>query len=223
MPPNGTAGLARTCVRGISRLPSPPARTIARTRGAVMARTIESVLDLHHRYGRLDPHIDTEPPGSGSVARGMECSMRVDLLTREYPPHVYGGAGVHVAELSAVLAPQIEVQVRCFDGPRADTPDTPGTPTVTGYQVPEYLHDANSALATFGVDLAMTADVAGADLVHSHTWYTNLAGHMAGLLHDVPHVLSAHSLEPLRPWKAEQLGGGYALSSWAERSAYEGA
>jgi len=149
--------------------------------------------------------------------------MRVDLLTREYPPHVYGGAGVHVAELSAVLARQIEVQVRCFDGPRSEAPETPGPPRVTGYQVPPCLQEANSALATFGVDLAMSADVAGADLVHSHTWYANLAGHMAGLLHDVPHVLSAHSLEPLRPWKAEQLGGGYALSSWAERTAYEGA
>src|SRR5699024_2180378 len=115
------------------------------------------------------------------------------------------------------------VQVRCFDGPRAERPDTPGTPRVTGYQVPPYLQEANSALATFGVDLAMSADVAGADLVHSHTWYANLAGHLGGLLHDVPHVLSAHSLEPLRPWKAEQLGGGYALSSWAERTAYEGA
>src|SRR5690625_5858101 len=77
--------------------------------------------------------------------------------------------------------------------------------------------------STFGVDLQMAADVTGADLVHSHTWYANLAGHLAGLLHDVPHVLSAHSLEPLRPWKAEQLGGGYAVSSWAERTAYEGA
>ncbi|WP_027286339.1 glycogen synthase [Ruania albidiflava] len=143
--------------------------------------------------------------------------MRVDLLTREFPPHVYGGAGVHVAELSAVLAQHIDVRVRCFDGPR---PDRPG---VTGYDVPADLADANPALRTLGVDLRMAADVAGADLVHSHTWYANLAGHLGGLLHDVPHVLSAHSLEPLRPWKAEQLGGGYALSSWAERTAYEGA
>lgn len=143
--------------------------------------------------------------------------MRVDLLTREYPPHVYGGAGVHVAELSAVLAQEIDVQVRCFDGPRT------GMPGVTGYDVPGYLQGANAALGTFGVDLAMADDLAGADLVHSHTWYANLAGHVGGLLHDIPHVLSAHSLEPLRPWKAEQLGGGYALSSWAERCAYEGA
>src|SRR5699024_9786537 len=143
--------------------------------------------------------------------------MRVDLLTREFPPHVYGGAGVHVAELSAVLARHIEVQVRCFDGPR------PGTPNVTGYDAPADLAEVNPALRTFGVDLRMAADVAGADLVHSHTWYANLAGHLAGLLHEIPHVLSAHSLEPLRPWKAEQLGGGYALSSWAERTAYEGA
>lgn len=142
--------------------------------------------------------------------------VRVDLLTREYPPHVYGGAGVHVAELSAVLRRHVDVRVRCFDGPR-------GEDGVTGYSVPDVLSGANAALGTFGVDLQMADDVAGTDLVHSHTWYANLGGHLAGLLHGVPHVLSAHSLEPLRPWKAEQLGGGYALSSWAERTAYEGA
>ena len=145
--------------------------------------------------------------------------MRVDLLTREYPPHVYGGAGVHVAELSAVLRRSIDVRVRCFDGPRGSGAE----PGVTGYSVPAELTGANTALATFGVDLAMADDVAGADLVHSHTWYANLAGHLAGLLHGIPHLLSAHSLEPLRPWKAEQLGGGYALSAWAEQTAYEGA
>jgi alpha-maltose-1-phosphate synthase len=144
--------------------------------------------------------------------------MRVDLLTREYPPHVYGGAGVHVAELSAVLRRSIDVRVRCFDGPRQDAPAG-----VTGYAVPDGLGDADATLRTLGVDLAIADDVAGADLVHSHTWYANMAGHLGGLLHGVPHLLSAHSLEPLRPWKAEQLGGGYALSSWAERTAYEGA
>lgn len=142
--------------------------------------------------------------------------MRVDLLTREYPPHVYGGAGVHVAELSTVLRRHLDVRVRCFDGPR----DAPG---VTGYDVPEGLAGRNAALSTLGVDLLMAADVEGADLVHSHTWYANLGGHVAGLLHGIPHVISAHSLEPLRPWKAEQLGGGYAVSGWAERTAYEGA
>jgi len=141
---------------------------------------------------------------------------RVDLLTREFPPHVYGGAGVHVAELSAVLRPHADVRVRCFDGPRPD-------PGVTGYDVPDTLAGANAALRTLGVDLAMADDVAGADLVHSHTWYANLAGHLGSLLHGVPHVITAHSLEPLRPWKAEQLGGGYAVSSWAERTAYLGA
>ena len=143
-------------------------------------------------------------------------SMRVDLLTREFPPHVYGGAGVHVAELSAVLKKHLDVRVRCFDGPR----DAEG---VTGYDAPAAFADANAALRTFGIDLLMAGDCAGADLVHSHTWYANLAGHVAGLLHGVPHVISAHSLEPLRPWKAEQLGGGYALSGWAERTAYEAA
>lgn len=142
--------------------------------------------------------------------------MRVDLLTREYPPDVYGGAGVHVAELARVLRPRVDLRVRCFGAERREE-------GVTGYPDPPYLAGANAALRTLGVDLAMAADVAGADVVHSHTWYANLAGHVGGLLHGVPHVLTAHSLEPLRPWKAEQLGGGYAVSSWAERSAYLGA
>jgi starch synthase len=142
---------------------------------------------------------------------------RIDILTREFPPHVYGGAGVHVAELAAVLRSHAQVRVRCFDGPRPDVDD------VTGYDVPATLEEANAALRTLGVDLAMADDVAGADLVHSHTWYANMAGHLGGLLHGVPHVVTAHSLEPLRPWKAEQLGGGYAVSSWAERTAYLGA
>jgi alpha-maltose-1-phosphate synthase len=144
----------------------------------------------------------------------------VDLLTREYPPHVYGGGGVHVTELAAVLRSYADVRVRCFDGPRDAATEASG---VTGYETPAALAGANAALATLGTDLVMADDVAGADLVHSHTWYANMAGHLGGLLHGVPHVVTAHSLEPLRPWKAEQLGGGYALSSWAERTAYLGA
>jgi len=142
--------------------------------------------------------------------------MRVDLLTREYPPDVYGGAGVHVSELVRALRASIEVQVRCFGSPR-DEPDT------TGYAVPAELVGANPALATLGVDLQFAQDTAGAGLVHSHTWYANNGGRLASLLHGIPHVLTAHSLEPLRPWKAEQLGGGYRLSSWVEREAYESA
>lgn len=143
-------------------------------------------------------------------------AVRVDLLTREYPPNVYGGAGVHVENLAEVLRPRVELRVHVFGEPRPD-------PGVIGYPDPPELEAANPALRTFGVDLAMAAGCAGADVVHSHTWYANLAGHLAGLLGNVPHVLTAHSLEPLRPWKAEQLGGGYALSSWAERTAYHAA
>ena len=142
--------------------------------------------------------------------------MRVDLLTREYPPDVYGGAGVHVAELARVLRTRIDLRVRCFGTDRDDE-------IVSAYADPPGLAGANAALRTLGVDVEMAADTAGADLVHSHTWYANLAGHLGGLLNRVPHVLTAHSLEPLRPWKAEQLGGGYAVSSWAERTAYLGA
>ena len=140
--------------------------------------------------------------------------MRVDILSKEYPPQIYGGAGVHVAELVRALRARgdIDARVRCFGGPR----DEAGT---TGYADLPQLSSANAAIQTLGVDLSMAGDCVGADLVHSHTWYANLAGHLAGLLHDVPHVVTAHSLEPLRPWKAEQLGGGYAISSWVERTA----
>ena len=144
------------------------------------------------------------------------CIMRVDLLTREYPPEVYGGAGVHVAELVRALRSSIDVRVRCFGAPR----DEPGT---FGYPTPPEFVAANPVLSTMGVDLLMAGDAAGADLVHSHTWYANFAGFTAKRLHGVPHIVTAHSLEPLRPWKAEQLGGGYRLSSWVERSAFEDA
>jgi starch synthase len=142
--------------------------------------------------------------------------MRTDLLTREYPPEVYGGAGVHVEYLARELRRLVDVRVHCMGGPR----DEPG---VTAYDVPAGLASANGALRALGTDLAMAAGCEGADLVHSHTWYASFAGHVAKLLHGVPHVATAHSLEPLRPWKAEQLGGGYAVSSWAERTAFQDA
>ncbi|MCY7412189.1 MAG: glycogen synthase [Salinibacterium sp.] len=142
--------------------------------------------------------------------------MRLDLITREYPPEVYGGAGVHVAELVRSLRERIDVIVRCFGMPRDEV-------DVVNYLVPAELVGANASIATLGVDLQIAQDVGGADLVHSHTWYANAAGHLASLLHDLPHVVTAHSLEPLRPWKAEQLGGGYRVSSWIEKTAFEGA
>ena len=142
--------------------------------------------------------------------------MRVDLLTKEYPPEIYGGAGVHVAELVKALRTSLDVQVRCFGAQREEA-------DVTSYSVPSDLVAANPALQTIGVNLLMANDTAGADLVHSHTWYANEAGRVSQLLHGIPHVITAHSLEPLRPWKAEQLGGGYRLSSQIEKSAYEAA
>ncbi|GAA2485621.1 glycogen synthase [Winogradskya humida] len=143
-------------------------------------------------------------------------TLRVDLISREYPPEVYGGAGVHLEYLARDLRPLADVRVHCFGAPR----DEPG---VTAYQTPSGLSGANAALQTMGVDLEIAAGTAGTDLVHSHTWYANFAGHTAKLLHGVPHVVTTHSLEPLRPWKAEQLGGGYALSSFCERTAIENA
>jgi starch synthase len=141
---------------------------------------------------------------------------RVDLITREYPPEVYGGAGVHLEYLARSLRDLTDVRVHCFGAPRTE-------PGVTAYADPPDLKDANAALRTMGVDLAMVVGCAGTDVVHSHTWYANFAGHVAKLLYGVPHVVTTHSLEPLRPWKAEQLGGGYALSSWVERTALEAA
>jgi starch synthase len=142
--------------------------------------------------------------------------MRIDLITKEYPPHIYGGAGVHVAELVKVLRKTIEVKVRCF-GEVRDESDT------YAYSHPADFDSANPALQTMATDLAMVSDMASTDLVHSHTWYANFAGQVASKLHGVPHLITAHSLEPLRPWKEQQLGGGYLLSSYIERSAYEDA
>jgi starch synthase len=137
-------------------------------------------------------------------------------VSKEYPPAIYGGAGVHVAELVKVLRKDIEVQVRCFGAERNEK-DT------TAYEHPELFAAANAALQTMITDLAMVEDIAGADLVHSHTWYANFTGQVSSKMHKIPHLITAHSLEPLRPWKEEQLGGGYRISSWLERSAYEDA
>ncbi len=138
------------------------------------------------------------------------------MISREYPPEVYGGAGVHLEFLVAELRKLIDVEVHCFGADR----DEPG---VYAYRPPAALASANPALATLGIDLEITAALADLDVVHSHTWYANLAGHLGSMLHDIPHIVTAHSLEPMRPWKAEQLAGGYRLSSWAERGAYEAA
>jgi starch synthase len=141
--------------------------------------------------------------------------MRVGLLTREFPPDVYGGAGVHVDFLARHLRKLVDLEVYCMG---ADRPGATAFPEQDG-RFPQ----ANPALQILSTDLAMTAACSASDLVHSHTWYANMAGHLSSLLYDIPHVVSAHSLEPLRPWKAEQLGGGYQLSSWAERTAYDAA
>jgi alpha-maltose-1-phosphate synthase len=140
--------------------------------------------------------------------------LRVALLTREYPPEVYGGAGVHVTYLARELAPLVDLTVHCQG---ADRPDA------VAHRPWDLLADANQALQVVSTDLSMAAAVGpgmnSAQLLHSHTWYANLAGHLAAMLYDIPHVMTMHSLEALRPWKAEQLGGGYTVSSWCERVA----
>lgn len=135
-------------------------------------------------------------------------------MSREYPPEVYGGAGVHVTELVAQLRKLCEVDVHCMGAPRDTAIVAAPDPALAA---------ANPALSTLSADLVMANAAAGATVAHSHTWYTGMAGHLASLLHGIPHVLTAHSLEPMRPWKAEQLGGGYRVSSWVERTAVEAA
>lgn len=158
-------------------------------------------------------------PNGCTSARGWPTvpNVRIGLLTREYPPDVYGGAGVHVEHLVPALRALVDVDVHCFGDPRAGA---------FAHRASGALADANPALQTLGVDLSMVAGLDGPgaiDIAHSHTWYANMAGHLAKILYGVPHVATAHSLEPRRPWKAEQLGGGYRLSSWVERTSYESA
>jgi len=146
--------------------------------------------------------------------------MKIALLSREYPPEVYGGAGVHVEYLARALAPLVDLAVHCFGGARS-------APEVAGNYQPWAALDGDApelaALRTLSVDLLMAKAVQGTELVHTHTWYANFAGHLAKLMYGIPHVMTSHSLEPLRPWKAEQLGGGYALSSYCERTSIEAA
>lgn len=143
--------------------------------------------------------------------------MRVGIVTKEWPPAVYGGAGVHVVQLTAALrkVSGINVDVHCFGGARQDG--------AFGYQTPQEFSSANPALQALATDMLIAHHLEDVDVVHSHTWYANMAGHTAALLYGKPHIISAHSLEPLRPWKADQLGGGYAISSWAEKTSYEAA
>lgn len=142
--------------------------------------------------------------------------IRVGLVTKEWPPHVYGGAGVHVVQLAQALEklPQISLAVHCFGEERTDA---------IGYPTPLEFRNSNPAIAAVATDLAIADSLATADVVHTHTWYANMAGHIASLIHGIPHIMSGHSLEPLRPWKADQLGGGYKLSSWVEKTAIESA
>ncbi|MCT1450045.1 glycogen synthase [Corynebacterium sp. p3-SID1194] len=144
--------------------------------------------------------------------------MRVGMMTREYPPEIYGGAGVHVTELTRFMRKldDVTVDVHCMGQPR-------DAENVYVHGVDPALDDANGAIKTMSTGLRMAHAASDVDIVHSHTWYSGLGGHLAGLLHGVPHVVTAHSLEPDRPWKREQLGGGYDVSSWSEKNAMENA
>ncbi|KGA13616.1 hypothetical protein GM50_21885 [freshwater metagenome] len=144
-------------------------------------------------------------------------TTRVGLVTKEWPPHVYGGAGVHAVQLTQALRnlDGVQVDVHCFGGERSDG--------AFGYSTPASFESANPAVQAIATDLEIANHLQNVDVIHSHTWYANMAGQVASMLHGIPHVITAHSLEPLRPWKADQLGGGYQISSWAEKSAYESA
>ena len=143
-------------------------------------------------------------------------ALNVGIVTKEWPPAIYGGAGVHVLQLTQALRTikDVHVDVHCFGGKRDDA---------FGYSLPAGFADANPAVQALAIDLEMATHLGHVDVVHSHTWYANMAGHIASLQHGIPHIVSAHSLEPLRPWKAEQLGGGYRISTWAEKTAFEAA
>ncbi|GAA4897096.1 glycogen synthase [Tessaracoccus lubricantis] len=158
-------------------------------------------------------HVPVSGYETESLCNDEPMTMKLSLLTREYPPSIYGGAGVHVAQLVPQLRKLIDVEVHCMGEPRDGA-------TAHAETFPP---DANAALRVLGADLSMAAAVGDVDIVHSHTWYANMGGHLAALLRDIPHVVTSHSLEPHRPWKAEQLGGGYRVSSWAEKTAYEAA
>ena len=151
------------------------------------------------------------------MVTGSGDRTRIGIVTKEWPPAVYGGAGVHVVQLTQALRAlaNVEVDVHCFGGLRSDG--------AFGYSTPVDFENANPALQAIATDLAIAQNLDAVDVIHSHTWYANMAGHTASLLYGTPHIVSAHSLEPLRPWKAEQLGGGYQISSWAEKTAYEAA
>ena len=140
--------------------------------------------------------------------------MKVGLVTKEWPPHIYGGAGVHVKYLAKSLQTLVDVDIHCFGEPRSDA---------TGYELTAAEQQLNPAMQALITDAQIASNLAAVDIVHSHTWYANMAGHFAKTLYKIPHVITAHSLEPDRPWKEEQIGGGYRISSWAEKTAYEAA
>ena len=142
--------------------------------------------------------------------------LKIGLVTKEWPPHIYGGAGVHALQLTESLRKKISVDVHCFGEKREGE-------SVFSYDLPQSLQHLNPALQALATDIEIAENLNSVDLVHSHTWYANMAGHFGSLLQGIPHVITAHSLEPDRPWKADQLGGGYRLSSWAEKTAYEAA
>ena len=144
-------------------------------------------------------------------------TTRVGLVTKEWPPHVYGGAGVHAVQLTKALwgVCGVSVGIHWFGGSGFDG--------VFGYSIAVAFESANPAVQAIATDLEIANHLQNVEVIHSHTWYANMAGHVASMLHGIPHVITAHSLEPLRPWKADQLGGGYQISSWAEKNAYESA
>src|SRR5690348_10799935 len=146
-------------------------------------------------------------------------TTRLALLTREYPPEVYGGAGTHVEYLVRELRKLLDVTVHCWGAPR----DEAGVKAYRAWDALSEPKPEAAALQAMSIDLAMAAATKDSDIAHSHTWYANMAGHLSKLMWSIPHVMTIHSLEPLRPWKAEQLGGGYALSLYCERTAIEAA
>jgi starch synthase len=168
----------------------------------------------------MRPALMESYPGQPVARRPEVRSLRVGLFTREYPPQVYGGAGVHVDYLSRELAKEIEVEVHCWGPQNSDEANLHVRGAEPWSEITEgTVGKFKGALEAMSLNLTQVKALEGIDVVHTHTWYVSMAGYLAKKLYGVPFVLTTHSLEPLRAWKAEQLGSGYAMSSWMERTA----
>src|ERR1700761_5003537 len=173
---------------------------------------------FHPRHTTVSRPFRRQSVVTGDAHRRLK--LRVGLFTREYPPHVYGGAGVHVEYLSRELARKVPVEVYCWGRQHAHEANLHVRGQEPWSEITQGTEEKfKGALEALSLNLTQVKALSGIDVAHTHTWYVSMAGFIAKKLYDIPFVLTTHSLEPLRAWKAEQLGTGYAMSSWMERTA----